>query len=216
MSAGESDWKYHTPNSVILLQGPEHFLGSSSLLSPLLAAAPGLRAPWVSDNNVLTDVWAVLGLPISGIFFAWKILYSLAFSLFVEFEILKGKRNIQSLNEGTLSLIVLFGIVTQTGGPIMLFRSVFVALLTVILLLGALKGLFWILPEDEYWAVPKFLMRSWVCFSILCYGTSLPEPQTLVNVHGDLISRGNKKLGGGVNLGVSIPFLDVFRKEFSL
>lgn len=81
------------------------FLCSSSLLLPPLAAAPGLRASWLWDDNILTDIWADLGLPTSGIFFAWKILYSLAFFLSVKFEIVNGKRNIQSLNKDALSLI---------------------------------------------------------------------------------------------------------------
>lgn len=68
------------------------FLYSSGV--PTLAAASRPRASPVWENNILTDIWAVLGPPVSGTFFALKILYSLAIFLFVEFEIVNGERNI--------------------------------------------------------------------------------------------------------------------------
>lgn len=52
----------------------------SHLLQPRLEAAPGRRASWVW-HGILTDTWAVLVLPVNGVFFTLKILYSLAIFL---------------------------------------------------------------------------------------------------------------------------------------
>lgn len=126
---------------------------SSAVQAPGHAgSSPGLRASWVWDD-ILMDTWALLGLLIGGIFFALKILYSLTIFLFVKIGIVIGQRNAHRVCTHHLSSFIWdcdFLFKSSTGGQFILVCSVLAVLVIIFLILGSLRGLLWILPEDEY------------------------------------------------------------------